>query len=225
VAKSHEEPRAGGADRAPGSDPGDADEPAGTPGGERVGESLRAAVERTLAATAGGASGTRRRAQELVDEVARRGQAAAREAGSRSEAARDEVLKRGESAREQVARRGESAREEIERRSEGAGARLAEALSNLRGGEGGEQSPVLDRLARIERRLGSLEQVIGEPVARGGDESPAEAQANSQAEAEDNPTEADEQAVSWDPREGSEGEVGEAGGGEEKQGGAGRSGA
>lgn len=39
-----------------------------------VTESLRTAVERTLAATAGTASGTRGRAQELLDEVARRGQ-------------------------------------------------------------------------------------------------------------------------------------------------------
>jgi polyhydroxyalkanoate synthesis regulator phasin len=42
------------------------------PGG--VAESLRAAVERTLAATAGTAVETRGRAQELLDEVARRGQ-------------------------------------------------------------------------------------------------------------------------------------------------------
>jgi polyhydroxyalkanoate synthesis regulator phasin len=39
-------------------------------------EALRAAIERTLEATAGQASGTRERAQELLDEVARRGQEA-----------------------------------------------------------------------------------------------------------------------------------------------------
>ena len=39
-------------------------------------EALRAAIERTLATTAGQASGTRERAQELLDEVARRGQEA-----------------------------------------------------------------------------------------------------------------------------------------------------
>jgi polyhydroxyalkanoate synthesis regulator phasin len=39
-------------------------------------EALRAAIERTLAATSGPASGTRERAQELLDEVARRGQEA-----------------------------------------------------------------------------------------------------------------------------------------------------
>jgi hypothetical protein len=43
--------------------------------GERanVAESLRAAVERTLAVSADTAAGTRTRAQELLDEVARRG--------------------------------------------------------------------------------------------------------------------------------------------------------
>ena len=39
-------------------------------------EALRAAVERTLAATAGSASQTRGRAQELLDDVAKRGQEA-----------------------------------------------------------------------------------------------------------------------------------------------------
>lgn len=39
-----------------------------------VTDSLRAAVERTIAATAGTASETRGRAQDLLDEVARRGQ-------------------------------------------------------------------------------------------------------------------------------------------------------
>jgi hypothetical protein len=43
--------------------------------GERanVAESLRAAVERTLAVSAGTAAETRNRAQDLLDEVARRG--------------------------------------------------------------------------------------------------------------------------------------------------------
>jgi polyhydroxyalkanoate synthesis regulator phasin len=47
------------------------------PGGDRgLQEALRAAVERTLAATAGSASQTRGRAQELLDDVAKRGQEA-----------------------------------------------------------------------------------------------------------------------------------------------------
>jgi polyhydroxyalkanoate synthesis regulator phasin len=57
------------------------------PAGDRVGDALRAAVERTLAATAGSATGTRRRAEELLDDVVRRGQVA-----------RDEVARRGEEA-------------------------------------------------------------------------------------------------------------------------------
>src|SRR5207247_6762051 len=48
-----------------------------TPPDRRVADALRAAVERTLAATAGSAAMTRDRATELLDEVARRG----REAG------------------------------------------------------------------------------------------------------------------------------------------------
>jgi polyhydroxyalkanoate synthesis regulator phasin len=39
-------------------------------------ENLRPAIERTLAATAGPAAGTREPAQDLLDEVARRGQEA-----------------------------------------------------------------------------------------------------------------------------------------------------
>jgi len=57
------------------------------PAGDRVGDALRAAVERTLAATADSATGTRRRAEELLDDVVRRGQIA-----------RDEVARRGEGA-------------------------------------------------------------------------------------------------------------------------------
>jgi polyhydroxyalkanoate synthesis regulator phasin len=56
-------------------------------GPEAVGEALRAAVERTLAATAESASGTRERAQELLDDVVRRGQSAGQEVARRSESA------------------------------------------------------------------------------------------------------------------------------------------
>jgi polyhydroxyalkanoate synthesis regulator phasin len=61
-------------------------------GPEAVGEALRTAVERTLAATAESASGTRERAQELLDDVVRRGQSA-----------REEVTRRGESATSRLA--------------------------------------------------------------------------------------------------------------------------
>ncbi len=54
---------------------------------EGVGEALRAAVERTLAATADSATETRQRAQGLLDDVVRRGQVA-----------REQVTRRGEEA-------------------------------------------------------------------------------------------------------------------------------
>lgn len=59
---------------------------------EAVGEALRSAVERTLAATAESAAGTRDRAQGLLDDVVRRGQSA-----------REEVARRGESATARLA--------------------------------------------------------------------------------------------------------------------------
>ena len=65
-------------------------EPAG--GAEGVGDALRAAVERTLAATADSATETRQRAQSLVDDVVRRGQVA-----------RDQVTRRGEEATTRLA--------------------------------------------------------------------------------------------------------------------------
>ena len=61
-------------------------------GPEAVGEALRSAVEKTLAATAESATGTRERAQGLLDDVVRRGQSA-----------REEVARRGESATSRLA--------------------------------------------------------------------------------------------------------------------------
>ncbi len=62
------------------------------PAPERVGDALRTAVERTLAVTADSATGTRQRAQGLLDDVVRRGQVA-----------REEVTRRGESATARLA--------------------------------------------------------------------------------------------------------------------------
>lgn len=59
---------------------------------EAVGDALRTAVERTLAATADSATGTRQRAQSLLDDVVRRGQVA-----------RESVTRRGEEATSRVA--------------------------------------------------------------------------------------------------------------------------
>lgn len=59
---------------------------------EAVGDALRQAVERTLAVTAEGASGTRQRAQDLLDDAVRRGQVA-----------REQVARRGEEATSRLA--------------------------------------------------------------------------------------------------------------------------
>ncbi len=57
------------------------------PEGERVGDAVRTAVERTLAATADSAEGTRQRAQDLLDDVVRRGQGAREEVARRRDEA------------------------------------------------------------------------------------------------------------------------------------------
>ena len=61
-------------------------------GAEAVGDALRSAVEKTLAATADSATGTRDRAQGLLDDVVRRGQSA-----------REQMTKRGEVATNRLA--------------------------------------------------------------------------------------------------------------------------
>ena len=70
----------------------ESDKDSGGSGTEAVGESLRSAVERTLAATAESATGTRDRAQGVLDDVVRRGRSA-----------REEVARRGESATSRLA--------------------------------------------------------------------------------------------------------------------------
>ena len=138
---------------------------------ERVGDALRTAVERTLAATAGSASETRQRARELLDEVARRGDAAREEIGRRGDAARQEVSRRGSVARDEVARRGEAAREEVARAQETASNRLA------------------DRIGVLERRLAELEQSLRSGPSSGGAErdtplEQARQEGNTQAQVE-----------------------------------------
>jgi polyhydroxyalkanoate synthesis regulator phasin len=104
-----------------------------SPSGERgLQEALKAAVERTLAATAGSASETRGRAQELLDEVARRGQ----------------------EARESFARRGQGAREA----SGSATARVIDAIREMRLATGEEVRAIGTQLEAIERRVAALEQ-------------------------------------------------------------------
>jgi polyhydroxyalkanoate synthesis regulator phasin len=114
-----------------------------------VGQTLREAIERTLQATTGPASGTRDRAGELLDEVARLGRGA-----------RDQVARRGQGARDELARRGQDAGAELARRGQEAGAELAKRLEALE-----------RRLASIEESLRSQE--AAGPGAKPHDESPA----------------------------------------------------
>ena len=80
-------------------------------------DALRAAIERTLAATAPAAAQTRERAGELVDELARRGQ----EAGAG-------IAKRGQ----ELTRRGQEAQAELARQLEALEARMASIEELLR---------------------------------------------------------------------------------------------
>jgi polyhydroxyalkanoate synthesis regulator phasin len=176
------------------SEPGP-DEPAAD--GERVGESLRTAVARTLAATAGSASDTGHRARDLLDEVARRGESARAELGRRGAAARDEVVRRGEAAREGVSRRRDAARDDLARRSEEAGARLADALAELKLADRGEPAGLTERLSAVERRLDLLERRVGGGEREQADsETGLEGPPNPKVEGERSPDATDAQADS-----------------------------
>jgi polyhydroxyalkanoate synthesis regulator phasin len=85
-----------------------------------VADSVRAAVERTMRATAGSAASSRERAGELVDDVVRRGRDA-----------RDELARRGQEAGAELARRGQEATGEVGRRLELLERRLAELEDRL----------------------------------------------------------------------------------------------
>jgi polyhydroxyalkanoate synthesis regulator phasin len=92
-----------------------------------VAESVRAAVERTMRATAGSAATTRERAGELVDDVVRRGRDA-----------RDELARRSQEAGAELARRGQEATGEVGRRLEVLERRLADLESRLGAEDGVE---------------------------------------------------------------------------------------
>lgn len=139
----------------------------GTPERESAqppGDALRSAVERTLAATAGSAAGTRQRAKDLLDEVSRRG-----------EVARGELARRGEAARDEVARRSEAARDEVARVGEEAGARLSEAIADLRHSSSEDLSRIGERIGVLEERLAAIERALRGQAAT--DEQPRERQA------------------------------------------------
>lgn len=100
-----------------------------------VAESLRAAIERTLAATAPAAGQTRERAGEIVDEISKRGQGA-----------RDELARRGQEAGAEIARLGQEAREALSRRGLEATGELRSQLDTLE-----------KRLASVEERLKAVQ--------------------------------------------------------------------
>ncbi len=101
-------------------------------------ESLRDAVERTIAATteAGG------RAQDLLDEVTKRGRDA-----------RESVSQRGQDAREAISQRGQGAQEA----SAGAAAKLVEAIEGLRLATRDELRTLEEEVAKLSRRVSELE--------------------------------------------------------------------
>ena len=103
------------------TEPDPIDSPGRDPAPESgVADSVRAAVERTMRATAGSAVTTRDRAGELVDEVVRRGRAAL-----------DEHARRGQEAGAELARRGQVATGEVGRRLEVLEHRLADLERRL----------------------------------------------------------------------------------------------
>jgi polyhydroxyalkanoate synthesis regulator phasin len=126
------------------SEPNSTDPDAGRdPSDGGVAESVRAAVERTMRATAGSAATTRERAGELVDDVVRRGRDA-----------RDELTRRGQEAGAELARRGQEATGEVGRRLELLEHRLAELEGRLGAEDGveaeGQGAPAADTNPEVE---------------------------------------------------------------------------
>ena len=119
-----------------------------------VADALRAAIEKTLAATAPAAGQTRDRAGEIVGEISKRGQGA-----------RDELARRGQEAGAEIARLGQEAREALSKRG-------LEATGELR-----TQLDVLERrLASVEDRLKSVQ------GGRGSQTDPPDHQSKPEAE-------------------------------------------
>jgi polyhydroxyalkanoate synthesis regulator phasin len=106
-------------------------DPDPSPSESRVTDSVRAAVERTMRATAGSAVTSRERAAELVDEVVRRGRDARDQLARRGQEAGAEISRRGQEAGAELARRGQEATGEVGRRLEALERRLAELESSL----------------------------------------------------------------------------------------------
>jgi polyhydroxyalkanoate synthesis regulator phasin len=116
-------------------------------------DALRAAVEKTFAATAGSAAGTRDRAAELLDEVVRRGDEVRQDVVRRGQEVRDEAVRRGQDARrdltkrgEDAARKGQEVRDEVVRQA-------ADARDEVMRRVETELSAISDRLEQLEASL------------------------------------------------------------------------
>jgi polyhydroxyalkanoate synthesis regulator phasin len=112
--------------------------PAGEEGG--VTDALRAAIDRTLAATAPAAGQTRERAGEIVDEISKRGQEARDELARRGQEAGAEIARLGQEARDALSRRGLEATGELRSQLEVLEKRLAFVEERLKSAQGGEQA-------------------------------------------------------------------------------------
>jgi polyhydroxyalkanoate synthesis regulator phasin len=115
-------------------------------GTEAVGEALRSAVERTLAATAESATGTRERAQGVLDDVVRRGRSA-----------REEVARRGESATSRLADAIGELRAADGEAIRSLGERLDEIERRLAALEGGDAPRPAESKAQVEAEPTPLE--------------------------------------------------------------------
>ncbi len=103
------------------------------PGDEgRVAEALRAAIERTLAATAPAAQETRERAGDLVDEISKRGQGAREGLARRGQEAGAEIVRLGQEARGTLSKRGLEATGELRAQLDSFENRLASIEDLLR---------------------------------------------------------------------------------------------
>jgi polyhydroxyalkanoate synthesis regulator phasin len=107
-----------------------------------ISDNLREAIERTFAATAESAAGTRGRAQDLLDEVSRRGQDAA-----------EAVTQRGQEARESVV------------------SRVVEAVEGMRLATHEEVKDLEQRLAKLSERVAAIE-AAEKPSAKGAGDAP-----------------------------------------------------
>ena len=101
-----------------------------------VADALRAAIERTLAATAPAAGQTRERAGEIVGEISKRGQDAREELARRSQEAGAEIARLGQDARDALSRRGVEATSELRSQLDALEKRLASVEDRLQPADG-----------------------------------------------------------------------------------------